>query len=93
MVGHDFMDFRLNATNKGGADGCLNFNDPDNLGLLQCMQTFNLNTPYTSACTTVSLADFFIIAAEAVMGRTASDYDSSNRFKEGSLLGTYMRNL
>jgi hypothetical protein len=33
LVGHDFMDFRRNDENQGGSDGCVNFLDPDNLGL------------------------------------------------------------
>ena len=37
LVGHDFMDYRINSVNKGGSDGCLNFKDEDNLGLKECI--------------------------------------------------------
>ena len=34
LAGHDFMDFRNNdGVTSGGADGCINFNDADNMGL------------------------------------------------------------
>lgn len=34
LAGHDFMDFRdNNGVLSGGADGCINFNDADNMGL------------------------------------------------------------
>ena len=38
-AGHDFMDFRYNAdgSTSGGSDGCINFNDPDNAGLRECL--------------------------------------------------------
>ena len=32
MAGHDFMDFRKGA-GRGGSDGCINFDDPDNAGI------------------------------------------------------------
>ena len=33
LAGHDFMDFRTDEKKKGGSDGCINFEDPDNKGL------------------------------------------------------------
>ena len=37
LAGHDFMDFRRGAEgmedSTGGPDGCINFRDPDNMGL------------------------------------------------------------
>ena len=36
-------------------------------------------------CSLVSLADFFVVASEAVMGYLAPNFDSSNVYKEGSL--------
>ena len=38
-AGHDFMDFRINSDNNfsGGMDACINFNDPDNAGLRECL--------------------------------------------------------
>lgn len=35
-TGHDVMDFNGNS-NNGGADGCIDFGDPDNAGLKGCM--------------------------------------------------------
>ena len=37
--GHDYMDYRINqdGTSSGGMDGCINFNDGDNAGLLGCL--------------------------------------------------------
>jgi hypothetical protein len=38
LSGHDLMDFRNNSgVVTGGADGCVNFNDPDNAGLSNCL--------------------------------------------------------
>jgi hypothetical protein len=75
------MDFRDNA---GGSDGCLRFEDPDNKGLINCLNgnstvvtdadtdSFNksLHSVYQNHCGVVSLADFIVIAGEAVMGFT-----------------------
>jgi hypothetical protein len=82
LVGHDFMDFRKDQESRGGADGCLDFSDPDNIGLETCLQNSKLNEIYAKHCGTVSRADFFVIAAEAVMGRTSSNYDANNRFSD-----------
>ena len=50
LAGHDFMDFRLGpkgmADSTGGSDGCVNFNDPDNKGLAECIQASGVNTVY-----------------------------------------------
>lgn len=38
MAGHDLMDFDASdLTNKGGSDGCIDFHDPDNKGLIECL--------------------------------------------------------
>jgi catalase (peroxidase I) len=87
LVGHDFMDFRKDNHNKGGADGCLDFSDPDNLGLEQCIQNFKIQDVYAKHCTKVSLADFFVIAAEAAMGRSATGYKTATRWDRHTLLG------
>lgn len=44
LAGHDFMDFRMDAdgNSTGGADGCVNFDDPDNAGLVSCIQETNI---------------------------------------------------
>jgi hypothetical protein len=74
-AGHDFMDFRMD-TGLGGSDGCINFNDADNTGLADCLVDSGLTSVYDEVCGQVSLADFFVIAGEAVMGRTATSYRS-----------------
>jgi len=36
LAGHDFMDFRVGGDgngSRGGADGCIDFEDKDNVGL------------------------------------------------------------
>jgi len=42
FAGHDFMDFREddNGVTSGGSDGCVNFADPDNKGLAECLSAF-----------------------------------------------------
>jgi hypothetical protein len=35
-------------------------------------------------CTKVSLADFLVIAGEAVMGRTAASYDAEDYYADGT---------
>ena len=59
----------------------------DNLGLKECIQNFNMNEVYSQHCSKVSLADFFIIAGEAVMGRTAGNYNAEKPFASGTYLG------
>merc|ERR1719277_1511017 len=65
----------------GGSDGCLNFADPDNAGLKPCLtwgeHGVSLQDAYKSYCTSVSLADFIVIAGEAVMTVTRPDYPST----------------
>jgi len=98
LAGHDLMDF-VNGT--GGSDGCLDFNDTDNAGLFPCLAGRGefglgktLESVYTSFCSEVSLADFVVIAAEALMMRTRDDWlgphlnrslalDLSNGFRFG----------
>jgi len=46
-----------------------------------------MNAVYTPHCSKVSLADFFIIAAEGIMGRTAASYIAADRFNANTLLG------
>jgi hypothetical protein len=41
-------------------------------------------TIYKKFCKTVSLADFLVVAAEAVMGRTATNYSPKDRYGEGT---------
>lgn len=98
LAGHDFMDFRYTYETKpdgkqrmapsdksGGSDGCINFADKDNSGLAECIQRFNLTDAYREHCGVVSLADFIVIAAEAVMGRTATSYREDDEYAPGTL--------
>jgi len=79
LTGHDIMDFNR-ENNNGGADGCIDFQDPDNLGLKGCMlesvserdsSNISLELMWQDFCQEVSIADFFVIAAEALMEATA----------------------
>eukprot|EP00448_Togula_jolla_P020876 CAMPEP_0170589000 /NCGR_PEP_ID=MMETSP0224-20130122/11125_1 /TAXON_ID=285029 /ORGANISM="Togula jolla, Strain CCCM 725" /LENGTH=339 /DNA_ID=CAMNT_0010912745 /DNA_START=64 /DNA_END=1079 /DNA_ORIENTATION=+ len=70
MAGHDFMDFR---NGQGGSDACTDMDDADNAGLAECLfegefgeGTVSLNDAYMKFCDRISLADFIVIAAEAV---------------------------
>jgi hypothetical protein len=81
-AGHDFMDYRkTNGVESGGSDGCINFGDEDNTGLADCLEASGLIEVFKDHCTTVSLADFLVIAGEAVMGRTAELYDANDYYK------------
>ena len=63
------MDFDPSATagQGGGADGCIDFDDPDNKGLQDCTSSSSahatLNAAYVKFCDRVSLADFVVLAA------------------------------
>jgi hypothetical protein len=70
LTAHDWMD--------GIADGCLDFTDDEHKGLM-CTKSFksaygdsnaSLFDAYSDWCTKISLADFMVIAAEAVIKRT-----------------------
>jgi hypothetical protein len=65
------MDFDASAAagQTGGSDGCVDFDDIDNNGLKACLA--DLRPIYCTAATVVSVADFLVIAAEAVMTATA----------------------
>jgi len=75
LAGHDLMDFRPNdSLNPGGSDGCLDFDEPENGGLEDCVDSdfgmagnMVLHTIYDEFCDKVSLADYVVLAAEAVM--------------------------
>jgi len=75
LAGHDFMDF---DGEKGGADGCLDFSDQDNAGLQACLNQgehgVRLQTVYSEFCHFVSIADFIVMSAEAVMSATRDLY-------------------
>ena len=80
-VGHDFMDYRVtDGVASGGADGCMAFADADNTGPPTCLTDSGLATTFQDYCETTSLADFLVIAGEAVMGRTSTTYDAGNYY-------------
>jgi len=97
ICGHDFMDYNA-ETGLGGTDGCLDMTHPDNAGLPGCLYSgeefgFSLNGVYQQWCDTVSLADFIVIGAEAVIDYTRRVYQQAvpeagrinfrNRFRYG----------
>jgi len=66
----------------GGSDACLDMSDPDNGGLAECLirgeHDQAIHTTYDQYCDRVSLADFFVIAAEAVMDITRRQFTGLN---------------
>jgi hypothetical protein len=85
-AGHDLMDYRKGYYGQtiGGSDGCMNFNDPDNDGIVPCLIYNRFLEVYAQVCDKVSLADFLVIAAEAAMIRGHEEYDPDNVFGEGT---------
>jgi len=83
------MDFRRSATkggaSTGGSDGCVNFLDADNAGLGPCLKKTGVEAIFAKHCGKVSMADFMVIAAEAVVTRMATGYDAGAPFKAGSM--------
>jgi len=73
LAAHDFLDFQdLGTLAIGGSDGCTDLYHPINAGLAQCIQEGGLPEIYREFCETISLADFLVIAAEAVMHHARS---------------------
>ena len=99
LEGHDLMDFRRDKNKKGGfivdgpgtggSDGCVNFLDADNTGLEGCLRWTGIESIYSEWCDKISLADFMVLAAEAVVGSIAVDYEEQDPFEEGTLLGNF----
>jgi len=79
------MDFRRDKNRKGriirkssgtgGSDGCIDFTDPDNAGLPSCLAWSGIRSVYEKWCGSISLADFMVVAGEAVVGSISVDYD------------------
>jgi len=76
IAGHDFMDFK---DGQGGSDACTDMEDPDNRGLPECLYegefgsgTVSLRDAYCQFQDKISLADFIVLAAEAVMTHLAT---------------------
>lgn len=87
LAGHDFLDFRINDddTTSGGSNGCIRLDDTDNAGLARCTNSIGIQDIYENWCDQVSLADFIVIAAEALMARTATEHDERDRWAKNSL--------
>lgn len=94
MAGHDFMDYKDGV---GGANACTDMSHADNAGLSECLHTgehgVHLDQAYTEHCTEVSLADFLVIAAEAIMTATRSQVTGTqpsfrDHFKYGRTTST-----
>ena len=92
LAGHDLMDFRKHASGQwtGGSDGCINFNDGDNKGLKSCIVAIGIKDVYEKICDKISLADFMVVAAEAVMSRAAKKYDAANPWGKDSLEARFL---
>ena len=82
MAGHDAMDFYRGT---GGSDACLHLDNPINAGLADCINSTGIQEIYETRCESVSLADFVVIAAEAMMYRTSTTYDANRLFYFGQL--------
>jgi len=96
LAAHDFMDYR-DGEPAAGADGCFHLGDIDNHGLSSCFVTgrhgISIMDAYVDFCSSISLADFIVIAAEAVMNITRQTtlledpsrqpFDFRSRFKYG----------
>lgn len=85
LVGHDLMDYEPHSK-TGGNDACIDFSDIDNKGLYECLvgvgefnQSATVEAAYQHFCDEVSLADFLVVAAEAVMMMTRPDWDETNK--------------
>ena len=99
LEGHDLMDFRRKKNKKGktinkgggtgGSDGCVNFEDGDNAGLPECLAWTEIAKIYDNWCDKISLADFIVLAAEAVTGSIAVDYNEEDPFKGNSMLSEF----
>jgi len=68
LAAHDFMDY---GWGQGGSDGCIAMDDPENIGLAECLYQgeygISVADAYEKFCLRVSLADFLVVAGEAVM--------------------------
>jgi hypothetical protein len=90
---HDIMDIAFNDDGDilGGMDGCIDFTNADNNGLYGCMvghEPLALVVAYRKVCARVSLADFGVIAAEAIMAKTATDPAATEAaFKQNFMWG------
>jgi hypothetical protein len=61
--------------------------------LADCLESSGLPAVFEDYCSTVSLADFLVIAAEAVMGRTAERYSATNYYEQGSVAQAFLEDF
>ncbi|KAL7547009.1 hypothetical protein ACHAWF_010331 [Thalassiosira exigua] len=75
LAAHDFMDFNQTSADFMGADGCIDMGHPSNAGLPEDIwcPTCDLRVIYESKYLSMSKADFWIAAANAVIKLTSSD--------------------
>ncbi|CAL1161100.1 unnamed protein product, partial [Cladocopium goreaui] len=70
------------ANGQGGSDACTDMEDPENAGLPECLASGehgkSLQEVYNQYCLDVSLADFLVIAAEAVIASTRARYEDAS---------------
>jgi catalase (peroxidase I) len=101
LAGHDLMDRRNGA---GGSDGCINLDDADNAGLQDCTavlaERYRQNNPVRNQpfCSTISLADYLVIAGEASMNLTRTRRNLSrvpfrDTFRYGRTTNTACQNV
>lgn len=100
-TGHDWLDFRLDDGkgdpahpdiddfHAGGMDGCINLQEQDNAGIAQCLARFHILDAYHALNATISIGDYFSIAAEAAMGRASSTWNATDPFNADSLMGKF----
>ena len=82
-------EIKKNGSGTGGSDGCVNFLDSDNTGLESCLRWTGIESIYGKWCDKISLADFMVLAAEAVVGSISVNYDAQDPFKQETLLGQF----
>jgi len=87
LAGHDLMDYK---DNEGGADACVDLQHPINRGLAQCLRGDGSGRPtvlnaYREFCGSISLADFVVIATEAVMSVLRQNFHQAYPSLWGSL--------
>ena len=77
----------------GGSDGCINFEDGDNKGLKTCLIKSNIPRIYHEVCDKMSLADFLVVAAEALIARTGKHFNKEKPWGEGSIEDNFLKNF
>lgn len=69
----------------------MNFKDGDNMGLKSCNIKSNIPKIYETVCDRISLADFSVIAAEAMMAVASPTFNKDAPFGEGSVEENFMK--